>query len=288
MRLGNVARSASRRRGLSTNVERLMSPRSQGSTQGAVPLVFSRGGQDLLPASPIHPARQGVGRWIGAPRFDTGARMRVLVDDNSGKQARKAQVINGSRAKRALDVLVAGLLVASLLPTLLVIALLIRLDSRGPALFRQQRYGAGRRVFTMYKFRSMSVMEASGTFVQARPGDVRVTRVGRVLRRTSLDELPQLLNVVRGDMSLVGPRPHAVAMDDAYASVVPGYDERHLVRPGLTGLAQICGLRGPTDTLAKIEDRVWRDRVYIRRWSVLLDVKILARTPAALLTANAL
>lgn len=284
MRFGDVAPTPSHRRTTSTNAERLV--RSLGSGRGAAPSGISRGGHPVS-ASSVGSAWK-AGRWIGG-RPDKSTRMLPLVGENGrGTQARKAQVINGSRTKRSVDIVGAGLLIALLLPMLLLIALLIRLDSRGPALFRQQRYGVGRRVFTMYKFRSMTVMEASGAFVQAKPGDYRVTRVGRILRRTSLDELPQLLNVVMGDMSLVGPRPHAVAMDDAYSSVVARYEERHLVRPGLTGLAQICGYRGPTETLAKIEDRVWRDRVYIRRWSFLLDVKILARTPASLLNSNAL
>lgn len=224
-----------------------------------------------------------------SPVSGRGSQTPALVGtDVQSEQAQRAKVINGSLAKRGFDVAVAGSLILVLMPVLLLIAFLIRLESRGPALFRQQRHGVGRRIFVMYKFRSMTVMETSGAFVQARAGDRRVTRFGRILRRTSLDELPQLLNVLRGDMSLVGPRPHAVAMDNDYTGVISRYDERHLVRPGLTGLAQVCGYRGPTDTLDKIENRVRRDRVYIRRWSFLLDVKLVARTPLTLLDPNAL
>jgi putative colanic acid biosysnthesis UDP-glucose lipid carrier transferase len=202
-------------------------------------------------------------------------------------QALHARRINGSKAKRLFDIGVAAAVLIFLCPALLLIALAICLDSPGPILFRQERYGRGREIFVMCKFRSMTVLERSGPFQQATRNDARVTRVGRLLRRTSLDELPQLINVLKGEMSLVGPRPHAVTMDDAFAEVIPDYSERHLVRPGLTGLAQISGFRGPTDALVKIEHRTMRDRLYIRRWTFLLDLYILLRTPTALLGPNA-
>ncbi len=202
--------------------------------------------------------------------------------------AKRADVINASRAKRILDILFAALLIVSIFPVLLMIALAIAIDSPGPVFFRQQRYGKGKRVFLLYKFRTMTVLEASGLFTQAKPRDERVTRIGKILRRTSVDELPQLLNVLRGDMSLVGPRPHAVAMDDSFARYVPNYSDRHLVLPGMTGLAQIAGHQGPTHTRQAIAERLRRDRIYIRTWSPWLDFKILARIPWSLLHPNAL
>jgi putative colanic acid biosynthesis UDP-glucose lipid carrier transferase len=175
-----------------------------------------------------------------------------------------------------------------LAPPCVVIALLIIMDSPGPVFFVQKRYGANRAPFSIYKFRTMSVMESEGSFTQAFAGDARITRVGRFLRSTSLDELPQLWNVLRGEMSLVGPRPHAMPMDDAFAKVIGNYADRHLVRPGLTGLAQVSGYRGPTEALNKIAIRVRCDRLYIRKWSIWLDFAILARTVFALKGPNAL
>lgn len=200
----------------------------------------------------------------------------------------KSTVINRSIAKRWIDIAVASLAIAALAPVGVVIAAAIRLETKGPVLFWQLRYGKNRKAFHICKFRSMTVTESQGDFTQASAGDVRVTRVGRFLRRTSLDELPQLYNVLRGEMSLVGPRPHAIAMDDAFAEVISNFHDRHLVRPGLTGLAQVAGYRGPTDALEQIEYRVHHDRLYIRKWSVLLDMKIMVRTVFALSGPNAL
>lgn len=205
----------------------------------------------------------------------------------SSRLVARSRDINASRFKRSLDVAGAAALLAFFFPVMLIIALAIRLETPGPILFRQRRYGAGRQIFTMLKFRSMRVLETEGAFRQVSAGDARITRVGAFLRRASLDELPQLFNVLRGDMSLVGPRPHAVAMDDTFGRIIPNYVERHLVRPGLTGLAQIEGYRGPTDALDKIEMRLRCDRAYIRRWTPLYDVKILLQTPLRLLTPNA-
>lgn len=199
----------------------------------------------------------------------------------------RAHEINASRLKRALDIVGAAALLLFFMPVMLMIVIAIRLDTKGPILFRQERYGVDRKVFKLMKFRSMTVLETQGAFRQVSAGDVRITRVGRFLRRSSLDELPQLVNVLLGDMSLVGPRPHAVAMDDTYGRIIPGYVERHLVRPGLTGLAQIEGFRGPTDGIEKIRMRLRFDRAYIRRWSPLYDIKILLQTPLRLLTPNA-
>jgi len=199
----------------------------------------------------------------------------------------RAQRINGHAGKRGVDIVLALSALLFLLPALLVIAVAIKLDSKGPVLFRQKRYGVGRKTFKLYKFRSMTVMEANGAFTQAQRGDARITAVGAVLRRTSLDELPQLINVLKGEMSLVGPRPHAVAMDQSLAPLLPHYVDRHLVRPGMTGLAQMAGHRGPTDALDQVRARLRYDRAYIRKWSLLLDLKLIAETPLKLLGPNA-
>jgi putative colanic acid biosynthesis UDP-glucose lipid carrier transferase len=200
----------------------------------------------------------------------------------------KSIVINNSIVKRCVDVVLASLALLVLAPVGLIIACAIKIESRGPVLFWQLRYGRHRSSFYICKFRSMTVTESRGDFTQATQNDVRVTRIGRFLRKTSLDELPQLYNVLRGEMSLVGPRPHAIAMDDAFAEVISNFHDRHLVRPGLTGLAQVSGFRGPTEALEQIEYRVHHDRLYIRKWSVLLDMKILLRTVFALTGPNAL
>ncbi len=185
--------------------------------------------------------------------------------------------------KRAMDVLVATLLLMLIAPLLVVIALLVRLSGPGPILFWQQRSGLDQRVFRIAKFRTMHVLEDGLDLAHARPGDARTTRVGRVLRRLSLDELPQLINIVRGEMSFVGPRPHALAHDAHYGQRLPGYSLRFAVRPGLTGLAQVRGLRGGIDQLDGMADRVRADRQYIENWSLGLDLLILARTAPRLL-----
>lgn len=199
----------------------------------------------------------------------------------------EAQRILKSRRKRIIDLAGATFLIVFFLPALILIAIAVAIDGRGPIIFRQQRYGAFKRVFWLYKFRSMTVCESCGSFEQAKVGDIRITPIGRILRRTSLDELPQLINVLAGHMSLVGPRPHAVAMDDELAPSIPCYADRHLVKPGLTGLAQIRGFRGPTDGREKIIGRVREDRQYIAGWSLGLDLKILLKTPTQLLGPNA-
>jgi len=171
------------------------------------------------------------------------------------------------------------LFLVAVLPLLGLIAALIKLDSPGPVLFRQQRFGFNKQPFTFYKFRSMHAQAGDDPSVpQATRDDPRVTRVGRVLRRTSLDELPQFLKVLKGDMSLVGPRPHSTPLDDRYAALIDGYLARHHVKPGITGWAQVNGLRGETDTLQKMERRVAYDLRYINKWSPLLDLRILCKT----------
>jgi len=185
--------------------------------------------------------------------------------------------------KRGIDVVVSGLALFALLPLLAIVAVAIKLDSPGPVLFRQQRCGFNGRRFAIRKFRTMSVLEEGPTIVQAQFADKRVTRLGTWLRRTSIDELPQLLNVLDGTMSLVGPRPHAVAHDNQFDQAVSNYAFRRRVKPGLTGWAQIKGCRGPTPTSAAVEERVSYDLWYIENWSFLLDLVILMKTPLEIL-----
>ena len=183
-----------------------------------------------------------------------------------------------SRRKRAFDIAAALGALVLLLPLLLIIALLVRLESRGPALFRQRRTGLNGATFTVFKFRTMTVAEDGETVRQATRGDARVTPLGAVLRKYSIDELPQFLNVLRGDMSLIGPRPHALAHDEAWRSTVADYDQRFRARPGLTGYAAVCGFRGEVKDIQAITDRVAADNEYIDTWSFSLDVKIIWRT----------
>jgi Undecaprenyl-phosphate glucose phosphotransferase len=180
-------------------------------------------------------------------------------------------------AKRAFDIVAASVGLVLLLPLFALVALLIRLDSPGPALFRQQRYGFNQRPFWIFKFRTMRLHE-DREVRQARPDDDRVTRVGRHLRRWNIDELPQLLNVLLGDMSLVGPRPHAVPHNQAFERRIGLYARRHNVKPGITGWAQVNGLRGATDTDDKMKRRVEYDLYYIDHWSLTLDLQIIGRT----------
>ncbi len=190
--------------------------------------------------------------------------------------------------KRALDILVAGGALLFFAPLLLLVAVLIKLETPGPVLFRQTRGGLNGNPFTIYKFRSMRCQENGARVVQARRDDDRITPIGRVLRKTSIDELPQLLNVLRGDMSLVGPRPHALAHDEQYGAIIANYRLRFRARPGLTGLAQIRGLRGGTSALEAMAARVEADNAYIEQWTLGGDVKILLLTlPHLLLAENA-
>ena len=189
--------------------------------------------------------------------------------------------------KRTTDLVFATTALVVLAPVLLAVSLAIALDSRGPVVFRQRRCGFDNREFVIFKFRTMTVLEDGASIVQARPDDARVTRVGKILRRTSIDELPQLLNVIRGDMSLVGPRPHALAHDDEFKARIGNYALRHHVKPGLTGAAQVAGLRGETERLSQMEQRVERDLWYINNWSLTLDLKLMAMTCWTLLRLEA-
>jgi len=180
--------------------------------------------------------------------------------------------------KRAFDVLVAGLILLVIAPLMMVIAALVKVTSPGPVIFKQRRYGMDGEEILVYKFRSMSVCEDSQIVTQATQNDARVTRIGAILRRTSLDELPQFLNVLQGSMSIVGPRPHAVSHNEHYRKLINGYMWRHKVKPGITGWAQINGYRGETDTIDKMEGRVIYDIAYLKSWSVWLDLTIIFKT----------
>jgi len=196
-----------------------------------------------------------------------------LIDVKSKPLADWSRVV-----KAVEDYVVATLLFIALLPLMALIAIAIKLDSRGPVLFRQRRRGLNQQVFEVLKFRTMHVLEDGEEVRQATRDDPRVTRLGRILRLLSLDELPQLVNVLRGEMSLVGPRPHALAHDDLFGDTVDRYFNRQQVKPGITGLAQISGYRGETETREKIERRLALDLEYVNNWSLWLDLRILAIT----------
>lgn len=191
-------------------------------------------------------------------------------------EVRKDRVCNA--AKYVFDIVLAAFLLILLAPLMAVIALLIRLDSPGSAIFRQRRYGIDGKEIMIFKFRTMSCSENGTSVVQACKNDQRITRVGRFLRRSSLDELPQFANVLFGDMSIVGPRPHAVSHNEFYRGRIKGYMSRHKIKPGITGWAQVNGLRGETDTIEKMENRVRLDIEYIKNWSMAFDFKIILLT----------
>ena len=191
------------------------------------------------------------------------------------------------RRKRIFDFVIASFLLVFLAPVLIMVAIAIKLTSKGPVLFQQRRYGRFKMQFTIFKFRTMSVMESGENFTQAKKNDPRITKLGAFLRRTSLDELPQLWNVIRGDMSLVGPRPHAISMDDDYARRLHGYNRRFLMKPGITGLAQCKGFRGNTERMQQMIGRLCRDIYYVRNRTMILDCRILAMTVVSLLTHDA-
>jgi Undecaprenyl-phosphate glucose phosphotransferase len=180
--------------------------------------------------------------------------------------------------KRGFDIMLAAFVLLLFWPALLGVALAIKLSSPGPVLFKQRRYGLNGEEILVYKFRSMTVCEDGPVVAQASRQDNRVTRLGAFLRRRSLDELPQILNVIEGKMSFVGPRPHAVAHNEEYRKLIKGYMIRHKVRPGITGWAQINGLRGETSTVEKMQRRVQYDLDYLKNWSLALDLKIIAKT----------
>jgi putative colanic acid biosynthesis UDP-glucose lipid carrier transferase len=180
--------------------------------------------------------------------------------------------------KRLSDLVIATLILLMIAPVLLVIAAAVKLTSPGPVLFKQRRYGLDGREIIVYKFRSMTVCEDGGEIRQATKNDMRITRLGAFLRKSSLDELPQFINVLQGRMSVVGPRPHAVAHNEQYRKLIRGYMVRHKVKPGITGWAQVNGLRGETDTLEKMKGRIEYDLAYLRNWTLRFDLEIILKT----------
>lgn len=180
--------------------------------------------------------------------------------------------------KRVSDIILAALILALISPFLLLIAIGVKLSSPGPVLFKQRRNGLDGEEIIVYKFRSMRTLDDGKVVKQATKGDPRITRFGAILRRTSLDELPQFINVLQGRMSIVGPRPHAVAHNEEYRKLIKAYMVRHKVKPGITGWAQVNGLRGETDTVDKMKARVEYDLEYLRNWSLALDLQIIVRT----------
>ncbi|HEY3075679.1 MAG TPA: undecaprenyl-phosphate glucose phosphotransferase [Burkholderiales bacterium] len=185
--------------------------------------------------------------------------------------------------KRVSDYVLASLILVLIAPLLAAIAVGVKLSSPGPVLFKQRRYGVDGRKIVVYKFRTMTVAEDGEVVRQATKNDSRITRFGAFLRKTSLDELPQFINVLQGRMSVVGPRPHAVAHNELYRKLIRGYMIRHKVRPGITGLAQVNGYRGETDTVEKMKARIDYDLAYLRSWSVLLDLQIVLKTVVVVL-----
>lgn len=218
--------------------------------------------------------------WVHAADLDVPIRAIAQLGDANMLHVNAQPVRDwGYVGKLALDYAVGGVSLIVFAPLMLALAVAIRCDSPGPVLFRQRRHGYNHRLIDIYKFRTMTVAEDGDRIEQARRDDVRVTRVGKFLRRTSLDELPQLFNVLKGEMSLVGPRPHALAHNQHYRDRLERYSDRHCVKPGMTGWAQVNGYRGPTEDPDKMLRRVEMDLYYIENWSLLLDIKILALTP---------
>src|SRR5215467_12069197 len=181
-------------------------------------------------------------------------------------------------AKRVFDVIVASSALVMLSPLLVLVAIAVKLDSRGPVLFRQTRHGYNNEIIKVFKFRTMTKVEDGDNFVQAVQNDKRITQVGRILRRTNIDELPQLINVLSGEMSIVGPRPHPTALNKMFEGKISAFSRRHAVKPGITGWAQINGYRGATDTLEKMQRRVEYDLYYIDNWSFWFDLRIMIMT----------
>lgn len=182
----------------------------------------------------------------------------------------------GAAGKRVLDVCLSLLLIIFTAPLICIVSLAVAIESRGPVVYRQRRNGLHKKTFTIYKFRTMK--HAPDTDRQAQRNDPRITRVGMFLRRSSIDELPQLFNVLLGDMSFVGPRPHPIWLDTAYAASIPDFERRYSTKPGITGLAQIRGFRGGVRSQSAMMERVESDLEYVENWSIYLDIKILALT----------
>ncbi len=213
--------------------------------------------------------------WIGRPIATLGGLPAMNL-------MRSPLSRHGRLIKLFSDYLLASILLVVCLPLLILVAILIKLDSRGPVFYMQRRVGFQGREFSIFKFRTMFVENDTG-FRQATRGDPRITRIGRLLRATSIDELPQLLNVLRGDMSLVGPRPHAVCMNAEYAVQIDDYLARHKIKPGITGWAQVNDARGETRSIEDMQRRVAYDLAYVDNWSLWLDLQIMLRTASVVL-----
>lgn len=209
------------------------------------------------------------------------ARLEVVRKHATETSISKQAAPVGGWSKRAFDVVASSSALVVLAPLLVATAIAVKMDSPGSAIFRQERGGQGGATFRIWKFRTMSVMENRGV-VQARHHDARITRLGAFLRRSSWDELPQLFNVLMGDMSIIGPRPHALEHDIHFQKVDPTYPERFTARPGVTGLAQVNGCRGPTETDEKIKARTSYDVEYVRNWTWWREIEIIAATVALL------
>jgi putative colanic acid biosysnthesis UDP-glucose lipid carrier transferase len=258
----------------------LVVARDQGAEEFLV--AFRWSSQELLEtlrerlrASPL-PVRLLPDRNI---RSVLGQHGSIGKDEMLPVQVQRGPLNSYERAiKRTMDIVFALTAIVILAPLLMIAAIAIKLDSDGPVIFRQRRSGFGANQFVIFKFRTMRVLEDGPIVTQACRGDLRVTRVGQFLRRSSLDELPQLFNVLIGDMALVGPRPHALAHDNAYKDHIANYAFRHHVKPGLTGWAQVNGLRGETERLEQMIERVKLDLWYINHWSLGFDIRILLRT----------
>jgi putative colanic acid biosynthesis UDP-glucose lipid carrier transferase len=186
--------------------------------------------------------------------------------------------VAGSIGKRLFDLLVGGAILLLIAIPMFIIAIAVKVTSKGPAIFVQQRYGIDGKAIAVWKFRSMMTLDDGAVVRQATRNDARLTSIGGFLRRTSLDELPQFINVLQGQMSIVGPRPHAIAHNELYRKQIKGYMLRHKMKPGITGWAQINGYRGETDTLEKMENRIAYDLEYINNWSLFMDAKIVLMT----------
>lgn len=219
---------------------------------------------------------------LGDQRFSLG-----MVDGFPAVQSRLAESKKtDALLKMAEDKVFAILAIILLSPMLCLIALSIKLGSPGPILYRQFRYGLDGNEFTILKFRSMYITDEDDSFRQAKAEDPRITKLGKILRRTSLDELPQLFNVISGDMSIVGPRPHPTSLNEQYRDILSEYMQRHKIKPGITGLAQINGYRGETSTKDAMARRIEFDLTYIQNWSLLLDLKIIASTVLHVFTTD--
>jgi Undecaprenyl-phosphate glucose phosphotransferase len=224
-----------------------------------------------VPAA-IHIAPERMISWVQEPNFTSIGKVTTL------SVIREPLGTSDHIVKRLFDIVASGLGLLVAAPAMLLAALAIKLQDGGPIFFRQQRHGFNQDRFDILKFRTMTVAPDDGEFRQATKADSRITPIGRFLRATNIDELPQLLNVLRGDMSLVGPRPHAVQHNEQFEDRITLYARRHNVRPGITGWAQVNGFRGPTDTLEKMDQRVDHDLYYIDNWSLWLDLRILVLT----------